>query len=175
MSLYFITGNKGKFEEVKAVIPSVEQLDIDLPEVQSINSQEIIEAKLQSAFEHHEGAFIVEDNSFTLKGMNGLPGPLVKWFLKSIGNEGIVKLAELFGTEVDAKVIIGYAENLESIQYFEGSIRGTIVEPRGDKGFGWDPIFQPEGYEKTFGEMEQEEKNSFSMRRVAVEKLKEAI
>lgn len=175
MKLYFITGNKGKFEEVKAVIPEVEQLDIDLPEIQNIDPQKIIEAKLSSAFEHHEGAFIVEDGSFTLKGMAGLPGPLIKWFWKAIGGDGIVKLSKTFGTEAEAKVIFGYATDKDNIQYFEGIIEGNVVEPGGDKGFGWDPIFQPNGYKKTFGEMELEEKNSFSMRRIAVEKLKEAL
>lgn len=175
MNLYFITGNKNKFEEIKAVIPEVEQLDIDLPEIQSIDSQEIIEAKLQSAFEHNKGAFIVEDNSFTLKGMNGLPGPLIKWFLKSIGNEGIVKLSEIFGDEVETKVIIGYASSINKIQYFEGILEGNIVKPRGNNGFGWDPIFQPKGHNKTFGEMELNEKNEFSMRRIAVEKLKKTL
>ena len=172
MDLYFITGNKGKFEEVKAVIPGVKKLDIDLPEIQSLDSQAIIAEKMKAAFEHQEGQFIVEDNSLVLEGMNGLPGPLIKWFLKSIGNKGIVKLSEIFGSKAETMVVIGYAKDKDNIEYFEGIISGTIVPQRGDKGFGWDPIFLPDGYEKTFGEMEMEEKNKFSMRRIAVEKLK---
>jgi len=54
-------------------------------------------------------------------------------------------------------------------------VKGTIVEPRGETNFGWDPIFQPEGYTKTFAEMSADEKNSLSMRKLAAEKLKESL
>ena len=88
MALYFITGNKGKLVEVQEIISSVEQLDIDLPEIQDIDAQEIIRAKLEEAQKHHQGQFIVEDTSLYLDCLNGLPGPLIKWFMKTIGNDG---------------------------------------------------------------------------------------
>lgn len=173
MSLYFITGNKGKLAEVQAVLPGVEALDIDLPEIQSLDAHEIIKAKLLEAQKHQTGEFIVEDNSLYLEPLNGLPGPLIKWFLKTIGNDGLYKMAEAFQNfNAEAKVVIGYSNSKGEISFFEGIIKGTIVPARGSEGFGWDPIFQPEGYDKTFGEMSAEEKNSFSMRRIAVEKLK---
>jgi XTP/dITP diphosphohydrolase len=84
----------------------------------------------------------------------------------------LYKLAETFGNNTEAKTIIGYSDSSGNIDYFEGTIKGIIVSPRGT-GFGWDPIFQPEGYSKTFGELTAEEKNSVSMRKIAVEKLKE--
>ena len=87
MSLYFITGSKGKFTEVQFIIPNLKQLNIDLPEIQELDARKIIEAKLQSAFEHHAGEFIVEDTSLYLDCLNGLPGPLIKWFIKTIKNE----------------------------------------------------------------------------------------
>jgi non-canonical purine NTP pyrophosphatase (RdgB/HAM1 family) len=173
MALYFITGNKNKFEEVQAIIPEVEMLDIDLPEIQSLDAREIIKAKLEAAIAHHEGELIVEDNSLYLEGLNGLPGPLIKWFLKTVGNEGLVKMAEAFANvNAQAKVMIGYTGPDKNIEFFEGTIDGTIVEPRGT-GFGWDPIFSPKGYDKTFGEMSAEEKNKISMRAIAANKLKE--
>lgn len=172
--LYFITGSKNKFEEVKAILPEVEQLDIDLPEIQEIDAQKIIKAKLQAAFAHREGEFIVEDVSFYLDCLNGLPGPLIKWFLKTIGNEGLVNLATKLGNDrAVAKTLIGYARRTNDIHFFEGTIKGRIVEARGEKGFGWDPIFIPDGHEKTFAEMGIEEKNEISMRRIALNKLKE--
>lgn len=178
MELYFITGNKDKFAEVQAIIPEVQQLDIDLPEIQGIDPHAVLSAKLKEAQKHHQGRFIVEDNSFVIKGMNGLPGPLIKWFLKTIGNEGLVKLTEKFGVEAEAKIIIGYSDTEKidgenSMEFFEGTIEGQIVSPRGDNGFGWDPIFLPNGYNKTFGELSLSEKNEFSSRRIAVEKLKD--
>ena len=173
MTLYFITGNKGKLAEVQAVLPDVEALDIDLPEIQSLDAHEIIKAKLLEAQKHQTGEFIVEDNSLYLEGIRGLPGPLIKWFLKTVGNDGLYKMAEAFGNfNAEAKVVIGYSNSAGEISFFEGNTKGTIVPARGSEGFGWDPIFQPEGYGNTFGEMGVEEKNKFSMRRIAVEKLK---
>ena len=74
-----------------------------------------------------------------------------------------------------AKTIMGYAKNSKNILFFEGEIKGKIVKPRGDMGFGWDPIFQPDGSNKTFGEMTLEEKMNFSMRKIAALKLKSLI
>jgi inosine triphosphate pyrophosphatase len=91
----------------------------------------------------------------------------------TIGKEGLYKLADTFGNyNAEAKVVIGYSAASGKVEFFEGITKGTIVSPRGDGGFGWDAIFQPEGHDKTFGELSAEEKNSFSMRKIAVEKLK---
>jgi inosine triphosphate pyrophosphatase len=173
MSVYFITGSRDKFTELQSILGDLEQLEIDLPEIQEIDAHEIIKVKLANARQHHEGSFIVEDTSLYLDALNGLPGPLIKWFMKTVGNEGLFRIACAFENhKAEAKTIIGYANDAEEPQYFEGSFRGTIVEPRGANGFGWDPIFKPEGSDKTFAEMIPEEKNSFSMRRIAAEKLR---
>lgn len=170
--IYFITGNKDKFEEVKSILSDVEQLDIDLPEIQEIDAREIIKQKLLEALNHKEGEFIVEDTSLYFDCLKGLPGPLIKWFLKTIGNDGLAEIVEKLGNnKAEAKTIIGYAKNHEEIYFFEGVIKGKIVNPRGESGFGWDKIFLPDGYEKTFAEMNQEEKNEISMRRNALNKL----
>ncbi|MFQ5620216.1 MAG: RdgB/HAM1 family non-canonical purine NTP pyrophosphatase [Candidatus Nanoarchaeia archaeon] len=174
VTLYFITGNKNKFEEVKAILPQVEQIDIDLPEIQEIDPKEIIKAKLIESLNHKDAEFIVEDTSLYFNCLNGMPGPLIKWFMKTIGNEGLTNLAEkLENNNGEAKTIIGYAKNKDEIYFFEGAVKGTIVKPDGDQGFGWDPIFKPEGHDKTFAEMNREEKNELSMRRMALNKLKE--
>jgi len=174
VALYFITGNKNKFSEVKAIIPNVEQLDIDLPEIQDIDAKKIISAKLLEALNYKQAEFIVEDTSLYLECLNGLPGPLIKWFMKTIGNDGLFNIAEKLGNnKAEAKTIIGYAKNPKEIYYFEGSVKGKIVSPRGKSGFGWDPIFQPEGFSKSFAELTPEEKNKISMRRIALNKLKE--
>lgn len=174
MGLFFITGNKNKFEEAKSILPELEQIDIDLPEIQGIDAKLIIKYKLQEAWKHHKGSFIVEDTSLYLDCLNGLPGPLIKWFMETIGNKGLSDIAQKLGNaKAEAKTIIGYAGGDDSINFFEGSISGHIVPPQGDTSFGWDPIFKPDGYEVTFAEMDIKEKNKISMRRQAVEKLKE--
>lgn len=171
--LYFITGNENKLREAKSIIPSIEGLNVDLVEIQSLDAQEIIRHKLEEARKKHNGAFIVEDVSLNIECLNGLPGPLIKWFLKSIGNDGIVRFVNSYGHDkATAKCIIGYS-NEDEIEFFEGTVNGRIVEPRGSNKFGWDPIFEPLGYNKTFAEMSSEEKNAISHRRIAFEKLKE--
>jgi non-canonical purine NTP pyrophosphatase (RdgB/HAM1 family) len=176
MSLYFITGNKNKFSEVSAILPGVKQFDIDLPEIQEIDAKEIIKAKLLEALKHRQAEFIVEDTSLYLNCLNGLPGPLIKWFMKTVGKDGLFKLAKKLGdNKAEAKTIIGYVKNPNQIYYFEGSIKGIIVPPTLESGFGWDPIFQPNGFSKSFAELAREEKNNISMRRIALDKLKEFI
>jgi non-canonical purine NTP pyrophosphatase (RdgB/HAM1 family) len=169
----FITGNKGKLQEAKQILGEVESLDLDLVEIQEIDPQAVISAKLKEAEKHEAGEFIVEDTSLYLDALGGLPGPLIKWFMKTVGNNGLYEIAEKLGNnKAEAKTLVGYSDKQGNMEFFEGSISGKIVSPKGE-GFGWDPVFQPEGYNKTFGEMTQEEKNEISMRKIALEKLRE--
>lgn len=173
MTIHFLTGSKNKLAEMQAILGNVEQLDIDLKEIQDIDAHKIIRAKLEEALKHKKEAFMVEDTSLYFDALSGLPGPLIKWFMKTVGNEGLYKMAKAFSNYgAEAKTIIGYSDGSEDIQFFEGSVRGTIVAPRGETNFGWDTIFQPEGKDKTFAELTAEEKNAFSMRKLAAEKLK---
>jgi non-canonical purine NTP pyrophosphatase (RdgB/HAM1 family) len=175
MKILFITGNENKLKEVKAIMPEIEGCNIDLPEIQEFDTKKIVEEKLKEAIKVKPGEnIIIEDQSLVIDGLNGLPGPLIKWFMKSLGNEGILKLASIFGDQsVKAVTTIGFCSDKGDINYFEAEIKGKIVPPKGDIGWGWDPIFQPEGYDKTFAQMTLEQKNELSMRRIAVEKLKE--
>ena len=171
MALYFVTGNEEKFREIKQLIPQIEQLDSDLPEIQSLDPEKIIQAKLSEVAKNKKDQFIVEDTSLFINGMHGLPGPLIKWFSKTVENRGLLKMAKDFGDmTAKAKVLIGYGDAYD-IKFFEGIIMGTIVEPKGGEGFGWDSIFMPQGSQKTFAQMSLEEKNEYSMRRKAVKKL----
>ena len=62
----------------------------------------------------------------------------------------------------------------EQVHFFEGSIQGTITEaPQGDGGFGYDPVFIPDGYDKTFAELPSEVKNKISHRAIAMQKFKD--
>ena len=176
MSLYFITGNKNKFTEALSIIPDLEQLDLDLPEIQEIDPHEVIKAKLTESLKHQAGQFIVEDTAMYLDCLNGFPGPLIKWLQKSITNNGIVELTQKYqNPQTEVKTVIGYAKNKDEISFFEGVIKGQIVPTRGESSFGFDPIFQPDGQDKTFAEMSDEEKRSISMRRIAFDQLKKFI
>lgn len=172
--IYFVTGNAKKFTEMKRQISDLEQLDIDLPEIQSMDPHVIIKEKLKAALKHHSGPIIVEDQSLWFDCLNGFPGPLIKWLLDTVEKADIAKIPEPFGDfGVEAKAIIGYAKNPNDIHYFEGSVHGKLVQPRGDNGFSWDVIFQPDGDTRTFAEMTGEEKDQYSMRAKAAQKLNE--
>jgi non-canonical purine NTP pyrophosphatase (RdgB/HAM1 family) len=172
--IYFVTGNKEKLKEVQAIMPGVEGIELDLSEIQELNPKKILEAKLEDAKKYKANCnLMVEDLSLEIEGMNGLPGPFIKWFLKSIGREGIYRMAKMFGNQkVTARLTLGFTNSKGENKYFEGIVKGKIVEPRGESDFGWDPIFIPEGYDKTFAEMGMEEKNKISHRKIALEKLK---
>jgi len=178
----FITGNRNKLEEVRSILKtnqedthySIKSLDIDLPEIQG-EPEYVIQEKCKSASLQLNGPIIVEDTSLCFNALGGLPGPYIKWFMKKIGLDGLNKL--LLGYEdktIEAKCIFGYQENRDSqIHYFTGITKGTLVEPRGNMNFGWDPVFLPEGYNETYGEMDNETKNSISHRFKALQLLKE--
>ena len=176
MPLYFITSNAGKFEEAKGILPNLKQLAIDLPEIQELDPKVIIKAKLESAFSHNEGPFVIEDTSFALDCLGGLPGPLIKWFEQVIGNQGLFELASRYQNyAASVTTTLGLAKNRNDISFYSSIKHGTIVAPRGDIGFGWNPIFQPEGFNTTFAEMTIQEKNQLSMRAEAFRQLSAAL
>ena len=143
-----------------------------MPEIQSDNAQEIVTEKLKEAFKHQQGEFLVEDTSLELDCLQGLPGPFIKFFLKKLGPKGVYEIADKYQSyATTAKTIIGYAKSPDELEVFVGEVRGKIVAPSVKDGFGWDPIFLPDGYEKTYAEMTTEEKVAMSHRTKAFEQL----
>ena len=163
--IYFITGNKHKFTEAQAIIPELKRLDLDLLEIQELDPRKIIEAKIPK----YKTSIVVEDVSLEIEKLNGLPGPLVKWFIKTIGPKGIFNLAP--DSNAQRIAMLGY-KTKNTVHYFSGVTKGTIVAPRGKNGFGFDAIFQPTDSDKTFAQMSLAEKSRFSHRAKAFRKLK---
>lgn len=176
----FITGNQAKLAEVQSLLPQVQGKELDLPEIQDVDIKAIIEHKVRSALEQCSGPLIVDDTALYLEcmaspdGSAGLPGPLIKWFLKTIGNAQLARCAQTMGsTRARACTMIGYADEASQIHFFEGSVTGTVVDPQGTVGFGWDHIFLPDGYTQTFAVMGFERKNQISPRAQAIQQLRE--
>ncbi len=174
--LKFITGNRTKFKEVAVVLAPVKirQVNIDLTEIQELDPRKIIEHKLREALKHQKGEFIIDDSSLYLKCFGyKLPGPLVKWFNDTIESNGYAELVKSMGeNRAKAKTIIGYAKNSKSILFFEGSLSGKIVAPRGKYNFGYDPIFVPYGKRETLSVIKAKGNFASSPRGIAVLKLK---
>jgi non-canonical purine NTP pyrophosphatase (RdgB/HAM1 family) len=175
--LLFVTSNAGKVREIEAILGApVEQLDVDVPEIQALDVEEVVREKARTAFAHAGRPVIVEDTGLYLHALNGLPGALVRWFLTTIGPAGI---CALIGPDADrgarAVSAVAYCDG-ETVEVMTGVVPGVIApNPRGSGGFGWDPIFQPTGTPRTFAEMDQTEKNIYSMRRKALERLRERL
>lgn len=173
--LTFITGNPGKAKYLSDYfhIP-VNHEKLDLDEIQSLDLREIVEDKAKRAYELIKSPVIVEDVSLVFSGMKKLPGPLIKWFLETLGNNGLIRLADsLDSREAVAEVQFAICDK-NGVHTFAGSREGTISDsPKGEIGFGWDPIFIPKGYTKTWAEMSDDEKHATSMRKIALEKMAE--
>ena len=173
-AICFVTSNQGKVDELQSVLPLISRVDIDLPEIQAIDSREVIAVKLTEARRRlPASAIIVEDTALHLGCLNGFPGALIKWLLHSVGCQGIYDLCmRMGGFEAQACTVLGYlAEDSDVPLYFDGTLNGTICSPKGERGFGWDPIFVPHGHHKTLAEMEEAELVAIKMRRIAAEKL----
>lgn len=170
--LTFITGNAKKAETLAQYFHvEVDHMKLNLPEIQSLNLEEVAIDKAQRAYEIVQSPVLVEDISLTFDAWNGLPGPLIKWFLHSIGNLGMCRMLDVFETR-EASVGVCYAyHDGTTVHTFSATRRGSIIEnPQGDIGFGFDPIFVPEGHTKTWGEMDKEESDTTSIRKPALEK-----
>lgn len=171
--LLFVTSNAGKVREVEAILGRpIEQLALDVPEIQALDVQDVVREKARAAFALAGQPVLVEDTGLYIEALHGLPGALVRWFLATIGPAGIcVLLPPAAARDATARTALALCDG-ESVDVLTGETRGIIVpSPRGDSGFGWDPIFQPLGASGTFAEMGQAEKNRYSMRRRALERM----
>ncbi|XP_045129700.1 inosine triphosphate pyrophosphatase-like [Portunus trituberculatus] len=178
--LVFVTGNAKKLEEVRAILGDsfpfrLVSQKIDLPEYQG-EADEVSRKKCEAAAELVKGPVIVEDTCLCFNALGGLPGPYIKWFLEKLGPTGLHKmLAGFEDKSAEAVCTFAYSsgDSKEEVLLFHGKTLGTIVEPRGDNNFGWDPCFQPKGYKETYAEMDSAIKNGISHRFRAVDALRD--
>jgi len=180
--LCFITGNAYKLREVQRVLPEVQGWDFDLPEIQHTDARRVIEAKLlEAARLSQHPRLLVEDTSLYLDAFHGLPGPLTKWFIQpdSLGLEDLAQLALKRGQSgAQATTWLGLLErqaNGIQLRFFSGTVPGEVVLPQGSGGFGWDPIFRPQGASQTFAQMDASTKQRHSMRSLALQALQSAL
>jgi len=131
------------------------------------------EHKVTEAWREFQCPVLVEDSGLLFTAWNGLPGALVKWFEKSVGCAGMLKMLEPFENRRAEAVCLTALYDGTTMVIGEGRVSGTIArEIRGSHGFGWDVIFIPDDETRTYAEMSPEEKNARSHRRQAFESLK---
>jgi len=172
--LTFITSSANKLAEVERILSrKLAQASLPLEEIQALDLEPVVRHKAQHAYAHLGQPVLVEDTGLSFAAWNGLPGALIKWFLMALGTDGICRLLrEETNRVATATTLFCYYDGTDS-HVFPGTVLGFVPEtPRGTHGFGWDAIFQPMGSERTFAEMTPAEKDRFSMRRLALEQLR---
>ncbi len=171
----FITGNQKKADFLSKHIGfEVKHVALELDEIQSLDLRKITEHKVRQAFEEIKSPILVEDVSFKFNTLGNLPGPFIRWFLEEMGNEKMCRLLDAYeDRSAEGKICFAYFDGME-VKFFEGSMSGTIADhPKGNYGFGWDPIFIPKGSNKTYGEMPEEEFRHFGIRHAIFPRIKE--
>ena len=169
-----VSGNPGKLAEARRLSGvELQAAAIDLPEIQSLDIREVLRAKALEAYRILQRPLVVDETALELEALNGFPGVLVKWMLVAVGAEGIARTAaSLDNPRATARCALLYYSTDREI-FAEGTTGGHLVHlPRGDAGFGWDPIFQPDGSDKTYAELSGPEKDRISHRGHAWRRLK---
>ncbi|HNU43644.1 MAG TPA: non-canonical purine NTP diphosphatase [Cyclobacteriaceae bacterium] len=184
MTLCFATNNTHKIKEIQALLGNSHQLlslrDIGCTE-ELAEDQETLEGnslqKAEYVFQHYKVACFADDTGLEVEALNGAPGVYsaryagdqrqpadnMQLLLKNL--QGEKNLKARFRTVITLITKKGTHQ-------FEGILNGTITfEQRGTQGFGYDPVFVPEGYEQTLAELSLDEKNKISHRARAVQKL----
>jgi len=186
----FVTGNQGKVREARSYLDRpVEQVSYDYTEIQAVELESIATAGAREAFLELGGEqpVLVEDSGLFLDAFDGFPGPYSAYVEDTVGIENLQQLVAA-GADTDRawfRSVVAFASRDESsdgagtdstpdesaitVECFDGAVPGRIVPPRGQGGFGYDPIFEHDG--RTMAERSTEEKNAISHRGRALAKL----
>ena len=172
--LSVITSNPGKLREFKSALQplgfEVVHLPEEVDEIQADTLQEVVLGCLKELKSRDLQDFVLDDSGLFIDALHGFPGVYSSYVLRTLGCEGILKMMD----EVDdrsARFKCTIGADIDGIGAFTVSAEteGRILHvKRGKGGFGYDPIFVPDGFQQTFAEMPLEEKNGISHRGKAI-------
>lgn len=183
MKIVFATHNPNKLKEVAAMLPHFDLVSLtdincheEIPETATtLEGNAIIKADYVT--KTYGLPCFADDTGLLVDALNGEPGVYSARYAGEHGNAEknmnllLANLAEQKNRQAHFKTVICLNINGEQ-HLFDGICKGTITaQKNGNEGFGYDPIFQPEGYKKTFAEMSLEEKGAISHRALAIQKL----
>jgi XTP/dITP diphosphohydrolase len=184
MQLVFATHNLHKLEEVKTLLNS----NITVLSLKDINYTDEIEEnettlegnaliKAKTIFKSLQENCFADDSGLLVDALNGEPGVYSARYAGSQKNDNdnmnklLDKLKDIENRKAQFKTVLALILN-EKEYLFEGIVHGVIAhEKKGTQGFGYDPIFIPDGYSKTFAELTSSEKSTISHRSIALKKL----
>ncbi|MFT5640388.1 MAG: XTP/dITP diphosphohydrolase [Cyclobacteriaceae bacterium] len=185
MELYFASHNAHKLVEIQRILPSFIALknldDLGLTE-EIVEDGETIEQnskiKASYVFQEYEVACFADDTGLEVNALDGEPGVFSARYAGEEKNSDhnmdllLEKLRGHTDRTAQFKTVITLIMGLDELMQFEGIVKGKIIdEKQGIGGFGYDPIFVPDGYDVTFAEMGLSEKNKISHRALAFQKL----
>ena len=187
--LVIATSNKHKLEEmedilkgsvIKEILPMPSGIGEIIEDGKTFIENSLIKAR--AVYNHTKLPSLADDSGLCVNALNGHPGIYsARYGGENLSYEEKMKmlLDELKDKEDKSAYFISSAVCVLDDNYYiavEGKVNGKIIEnPRGYEGFGYDPIFQPDGYDVTYAEMKLEEKNSISHRSLAMKKMKEIL
>ena len=182
--VFFATGNINKFNEARSILSqhgiAVGMLKLKGDEIQSESLKEIAQKSVLNAYRLCGLPIFVEDAGLFIDSLSGFPGPYAAYVFHTIHNDGILTLMEnTKDRHAKFQSVIAYCDGQNPCKplFFYGESKGVITlterTEQGKSGFGFDPIFQPDGSAKTFAEMTIEEKNRYSHRAAAIRKFAE--
>lgn len=161
-SIYFATSNQHKYEEVKNLIENevplkIVHFPVDLIEIQDSSASVIAKSSLlYTDVLKSKNNIFVEDSGIQINALNGFPGPYSSYIFSTIGLKGIIKLLNNVQDRSANFISVIALKINNQIDIFEGTIKGEISETISEQGWGYDPIFIPEGKSCTFGELGKE-------------------
>jgi XTP/dITP diphosphohydrolase len=168
-TVWFMTENPDKFRESKSILDTqgikIRQLKRAKVEVQDTSLEKIARFAVRAASVDRPGLLLVEDSGLFIDALRGFPGPFSSYVYKTIGLKGILGL--MHGRQRSAyfqsSIAVGSADLRPRV--FTGVVRGSVTRKiAGRAGFGYDPIFVPEGFGETFGQSSEDFKNKNSHR-----------
>lgn len=167
--LILVTTNEHKLAELRPIFAeygvALESKDIEKVEIRHDSVETVAEHAAKHAFEFIQQPVIVDDTGLYIDALAGFPRSYPAFVLETIGRKGILKLLEgVADRSARFVTAVGYADG-KHLQTFVGEMCGAVsLEERGSEGFGYDPIFIPEGFARTYAELTFKEKTAISHR-----------
>ena len=166
--VYFVSSNHHKFQEVHSILDrlhiTVRYNKATLPEIQSASLYDIARHKAAHAYTLLSSPVIVEDAGLFIDELNGFPGPYSSFVFDTIGNEGILNLVKS-DRRATFSSVVAYSDG-HTQKCFSGNIQGMISKEIMGAGWGYDPIFVPDGSNNTLAQID---KDSLSHRHLSLE------
>ncbi len=198
MKIVFATNNQHKLQEIRDILGNEFEIvslkdigcDVDIPETGNTLEENAMQ-KAQYVYDHYNLSCFADDTGLEVEALNGEPGVHSARYAEGTDHDSEANMAKLLrnlegkdNRKARFRTVIALIQkqdvcpcgctSIKKVNRFEGIVDGSIAtEKHGTAGFGYDPIFVPEGYDKSFAELGESIKNGISHRARAVAKLAE--